>query len=96
MIISNHVLQLLKEIAVLFPVFLLVFTFRGFMQACVANLMGISAREAGHVPIVRDCLVGVGRGTSGVFEGAVEAVHGRGAVIRGERPGVFETISISR
>ena len=52
MIISNHVLQLLKEIAVLFPVFLLVFTFRGFMQACVANLMGDStAKEEGFLTL---------------------------------------------
>lgn len=52
MIVTNHVLQLLREIAVLFPVFLLVFTFRGFIQALVANLMGDStAKEEGFLTL---------------------------------------------
>jgi Zn-dependent protease len=38
--ISNHILTLISDIAVLFPVFLLVFTFRGFFQALIAKCFG--------------------------------------------------------
>lgn len=52
MIGTNNVLQLLSSIAVLFPVFLLVFTFRGFIQALVANLMGDdTAKQEGFLTL---------------------------------------------
>ena len=37
---ADYILSLLNEVAVLFPTFLLVFTFRGFFQALIAKLMG--------------------------------------------------------
>lgn len=42
---SNNLMQVLNLIATLFPVFLLVFTFKGFFQALVAKLMGDSTAE---------------------------------------------------
>jgi len=38
--VSNYVLNILSDIALLFPVFLLVFTFKGFFQALFARLAG--------------------------------------------------------
>lgn len=38
--ISSRVLAILNEIAILFPVFLIIFSFRGFTQALIAKLMG--------------------------------------------------------
>jgi len=40
MMASNRILSLLSDVALLFPVFLLVFTFKGFFQALSAKLMG--------------------------------------------------------
>ena len=37
---QQEFLSLLSDIAILFPVFILVFTFRGFFKALVAKLMG--------------------------------------------------------
>lgn len=45
MTLSSNMLQMLNLIATLFPVFLLVFTFKGFFQALVAKLMGDSTAQ---------------------------------------------------
>lgn len=45
MTLSSNMLQILNLIATLFPVFLLVFTFKGFFQALVAKLMGDSTAQ---------------------------------------------------
>lgn len=37
---NNHMMAMLRDIAILFPAFLLVFSFRGFMKAFVARWMG--------------------------------------------------------
>lgn len=43
--ISSRILALLNQIAILFPVFLVVFTFKGFVQALAAKLMGDRTAE---------------------------------------------------
>ena len=37
---GNQILSALNEVAILLPVFLLIFTWRGFMQALIAKMMG--------------------------------------------------------
>src|SRR5271169_5915673 len=50
--ISEFALSLLNKIALLFPAFLCVFTFRGFFQAFIASLMGDrTAREDGYLSL---------------------------------------------
>lgn len=49
---SNRVLALFNDIAILFPVFLLVFTFKGFFQALSAKLVGDdTAQEEGFLTL---------------------------------------------
>jgi Zn-dependent protease len=38
--LSNHMMELLNELAILFPAFLLVFTFRGFFKTLAAKISG--------------------------------------------------------
>jgi len=49
---GNQALAALSEVAVLLPVFLLIFTWRGFSQACVAKWMGdTTAEEEGFLTL---------------------------------------------
>lgn len=43
--ISSRILALLNQVAILFPVFLVIFTFKGFIQALTAKLMGDRTAE---------------------------------------------------
>ena len=50
--LNNKILMLFNDIAILFPVFLLVFTFKGFFQALAAKLMGDdTAQEEGFLTL---------------------------------------------
>ncbi len=50
--ISSRILATLNQIAILFPVFLVIFTFRGFIQALTAKLMGDpTAEEEGFLSL---------------------------------------------
>lgn len=42
---SSRILALLNQVAILFPVFLVIFTFKGFIQALTAKLMGDKTAE---------------------------------------------------
>ncbi|MFH1832055.1 MAG: site-2 protease family protein [bacterium] len=63
MIMSNFALALLNKIALLFPAFLCVFTFRGFFQAFIALIMGDkTARQDGYMslnPLIHVDIFGV-------------------------------------
>jgi len=49
---NEHVLLLIRDIAILFPTFLIVFTFRGFFKAFVAQLLGDkTGRAAGFLTL---------------------------------------------
>ena len=45
---QQHFLAVLNDIAILFPVFLLIFTWRGFCQALAAKYMGDKTAEDIH------------------------------------------------
>lgn len=50
--VSNYILNLLSDLALLFPVFLLVFTFKGFFQALFARIAGDrTAQDDGFLTI---------------------------------------------
>lgn len=59
---SSHILSLINDIAIFFPVFLIIFTWRGFFQAAVAKAMGdTTAQEDGFLtlnPLAHIDLVG--------------------------------------
>jgi len=49
---SNQILQLINQLALFFPIFLIVFTFRGFFRTLIAKLMGDNtAYDEGHLTL---------------------------------------------
>src|SRR3990172_200424 len=49
---QQHILVVLRDVAIIFPVFLIIFTWRGFIQACVAKIAGDkTAQEDGFLTL---------------------------------------------